>query len=239
MTRFCSNCGSQIPDNAAFCQSCGTPTAQSEAPQQQPYANPQNPQQSYDYTNFTPQAAPQAVPQYAGVGYPAKKKTSKGLIAGIAVAALAIIVIIIVLVSTGGGYKGAVDKYFDSISAGNVKKLISCFPPSFRDDLEYYMDDDFETYIEVIDNVKYKITDKESMSKREIRDLKDDYDDYDLDISEGYTLEVDITVKFDYSALDDEDYFYYDDDDDEMEETIELYVIKIKGKWYLIDDSMM
>jgi hypothetical protein len=112
--------------------------------------------------------------------------------------------------------------------------MVSCFPPAFREDLEYY-GDDIEYAMSMIKSIKHKITDTESLKRSEIRDLEDWYDEYDLDISEGYNLEVDLTVRFDPSAMEDED-FYPDEDD--MEQSIELIVIKIKGKWYVIDETV-
>lgn len=40
---FCKNCGNQIPDNAAFCGSCGTKVEAQAAPQQPAYEAPQQP----------------------------------------------------------------------------------------------------------------------------------------------------------------------------------------------------
>ncbi|NLO47833.1 MAG: zinc ribbon domain-containing protein [Clostridiales bacterium] len=231
MSLFCSNCGSIIPENTAFCQSCGTPAAQNENPQQQ--QNP-NPPQSYGYPNYAPQAAPQA---YAGTGYSVRNKPSKGLILGLAIAAVAIIVVIIITVSAGGGgYKGVVNKYYNSFTAGNLDKMLSCYPPTVREDVEEDMREDYEvSYFHMIKSVKHKITDEKSMNRSEIRDLEDWYDEYNLDISEGYRLEVDVTVKFDPSAMEDADFY---PDEDEMEVSFEIFVIKIKGKWYVIDESM-
>lgn len=250
MSQFCSNCGAQLGENVAFCQNCGTPVAQDTNPQPQSYSpqpqnvNPQPQQQNFNsYPNYPPQApqAPQAPQGYPGGGYyPPKKKPSKGLLLGIGIGAVALIVILIILLTSGGGgYKGVVDKYFDSISAGKVKIMLSCFPPEFQDSMDDYMIEEAESYMEMIDSVKYKITDSERLEEDDIEDLEDDYSYYgDIDIQDAYLLEIDVTVKMDYSAMDDEYSEYYEDMDDEMEESIEITVVKLKGKWYLIDDSM-
>lgn len=59
---FCSKCGNQVADGAAFCDKCGN---QLNAQPQQPYQAPAQPQQPYqapaqpqDDPNFAPQQAP-------------------------------------------------------------------------------------------------------------------------------------------------------------------------------------
>lgn len=51
---FCKNCGNQIPDGAAFCNSCGTPVQAQAQAQPQPQAQPQ---QNPAYANMTPEQA--------------------------------------------------------------------------------------------------------------------------------------------------------------------------------------
>ena len=51
---FCSNCGAQIADTAAFCSTCGNPVAQN---------NPQPAYQQPVYQQPTPQPAAPVIPQ--------------------------------------------------------------------------------------------------------------------------------------------------------------------------------
>ena len=48
-TRFCTQCGQQLPENGGFCTNCGTPV-------------PEEPQQAYSQPEPEPQPAPQ--PEY-------------------------------------------------------------------------------------------------------------------------------------------------------------------------------
>lgn len=74
--KYCTHCGYQLPDDAAFCSNCGcatvtdnTQNAQTTAQTAQPYA--QNPQQQYGqpYTQngqpYTQNTQPPAPPMYA------------------------------------------------------------------------------------------------------------------------------------------------------------------------------
>lgn len=50
---FCSKCGTQIPDNAGFCTSCGNPVASQATPAyQQPLAQPAEPALSMKWFKF-------------------------------------------------------------------------------------------------------------------------------------------------------------------------------------------
>lgn len=59
-TRFCTQCGQQLPENSRFCTNCGTPIPEEPQPQQE-YTQPE-PQQAYTQ----PQPQPQSNPQPTG-----------------------------------------------------------------------------------------------------------------------------------------------------------------------------
>lgn len=99
---FCQNCGAQLPDNAAFCNYCGSPMQQ---PQQQiQYQQYQQPQQQVQYQQYQqPQQyaqyqQPQQYPQYQQPAQP-QKKSKLPIIIG---AAAAVLVLGIVLLVSGG-----------------------------------------------------------------------------------------------------------------------------------------
>ncbi len=58
---FCPNCGKQIPEGSRFCENCGTPVRQQEAPAQQPV----NQQPAYQQPAYQ---QPYQGPVYAGNG---------------------------------------------------------------------------------------------------------------------------------------------------------------------------
>lgn len=105
---FCSNCGTKLPEGAAFCSGCGTRQA---IRAQQP-AQPQQP----------------AYQQPAYYGYvPAKKKTPVGVFIGIAAAFVVIVAVVGGLLLFGGGglkdfdYDDIVGQYSGTITHGAYK----------------------------------------------------------------------------------------------------------------------
>jgi len=70
---FCNRCGSQVPEEAKFCATCGAPAAAAQVPaqpeqayQQQPYPQQPYPQQPYPQQPYPGQPYPQQPypPQY-------------------------------------------------------------------------------------------------------------------------------------------------------------------------------
>jgi hypothetical protein len=112
---FCSNCGSKLPEQAAFCSGCGA--RQQSPPQPAQSAQPVQPVQTAQPAQPQPPVYQQpayqqpAYQQPAYYGYvPVKKKKPAGLIIGISAAAIvfiaAVVVGIILLAGGGGGLKG-------------------------------------------------------------------------------------------------------------------------------------
>ncbi len=91
---FCTNCGSQVPDNAAFCTSCGQPikVPQQEAPQQE---TPQS-------QEFVPPIAPAYEATEAADAKQTKKGINPVIIASIIVAVIAVVAIVAMLAMRGG-----------------------------------------------------------------------------------------------------------------------------------------
>src|SRR5215472_12588532 len=56
---FCGKCGSQLPDNATFCASCGSPTSATVAPTQQAGSTPVTPQPVVYQQVYVPPPPPQ------------------------------------------------------------------------------------------------------------------------------------------------------------------------------------
>ena len=73
--KYCPNCGTQLPDDAAFCQNCGKALAEQAAPQPQPQPQEQAPQ----YQQPAPQYQP---PQYQPPQYQQAPAPAQGAPAG-------------------------------------------------------------------------------------------------------------------------------------------------------------
>lgn len=140
-------------------------------------------------------------------------------------------------------YESIVDDYFKAIKEGDAEKIVSLFPEDYMDGLvENYYADDKDEYIEWqqeelddlledlededvdISKLKYKITDKNKFSKSEIKDLKEQLEEWyevELDIKEAVTLFVDATAPVDGNK-----------------ETTDMWlrVVKVDGSWYIISE---
>ena len=98
MSKFCSSCGSSIPENTAFCANCGAP------------ANDPAPAATTTST-ATPTAATPAIANDA-------TKFGKNTIIAIGAVAVALILLIILFANIfGGGYKKVVKEYYKATSA--------------------------------------------------------------------------------------------------------------------------
>ena len=63
--KYCPNCGAQLPDDAQFCGSCGTPTGPAETPVQPQYTQPQPQYSQPQYPQAQPYTqAPPPQPAY-------------------------------------------------------------------------------------------------------------------------------------------------------------------------------
>ena len=74
--------------------------------------------------------------------------------------------------------------------------------------------------------VSYKVTDKDELSDKKLKNiqegLKDNYDIPKKSVTKGYKVDVDMTIK--------------GKDDEDTNETT-LYIVKIKGDWYVCSQN--
>lgn len=201
---FCRNCGTQNQDGAGFCCSCGAPLS-SGGP--------------------------------AGGGAAAKAKNINVKLIGIVAAVVVVLFVAFkLLFGGGGGPEKSATKFVDSIFKGDGKAIVNMIPDKvieeimdeedmtkkemieeLNDGLEYIKDDMDDMYDKW--SVKCKVLDTEDMSKRELRDLADRYEDrYDIDVKAAKTVSVKATLKADGET---------------DSNTMDIVMIKVGGKWYL------
>lgn len=239
MSKFCTNCGASMNDNAVFCTSCGAkndvaPTASNIPSQPAPAAE-----------GATPIDQLKSKTAQAISGF--KNSPQRNTYIGIGVVAVAAIVLIVLLfVLLGGGYKGALNDYFDAICDKDGEAYLEATTPEdiikYLDKEEDYDRDDQES--DAKDTVKrkysglkeefgndikisYKVTDKDKVDKDDIDDLndllEDEYDDLKIKVKAAYELELELKIKGD------------DDKEDEIE--ADAYVCKINGDWIVLSLS--
>lgn len=71
--------------------------------------------------------------------------------------------------------------------------------------------------------MNYEITDTEDITGKDLKEIKEDYEDYDIEIGEAKKVEVEVTVKV---------------KDKENSKTAKLYLIKVGRIWYLDVENM-
>lgn len=141
-----------------------------------------------------------------------------------------------------GSYKGAVKKMMNSMASGNAKKTVhvmftkkmeKALDQELKEgDLEYmgydstvdFIEDMFEEELE--DGVKIRdveITDKDKMTKKQIRDFEEDIED-DMGIKVNVTQAYELEVEYEYREKGDKKW---------TDEDMDVTAYKVGGRWYI------
>ena len=217
---FCASCGTKVGQDFHFCPQCGKPAGQGN---KQP---------------GVPQAAPPQTPA-------APKKRGKKIV-GIVASILAVAVILVAAVTFFGGrsYESVVKQYISATLEGDYGKIWNLVPKEMREKVLDYLEilgmDDISGIEDLIgdgmaealeqateglgENLKfrYEIVDEDNFSKAELKEVKQMLrlmGIRDIEIDEGKSLEVELTIIGKNGATE--------------EETIYLDVLKIGRSWYL------
>lgn len=176
--------------------------------------------------NPQPESTPAPAPA------PNKKKGLIGIIAAVAAVVVALI-LIFSLTGRGAGSAKAVGKEFiKAFEKGNAKALINLMHKEVvkedigdKDDQKDFIEDMEEGFEELEDfDVELTLEDVEKVDKDELKELKEYYEDeYDLKVKDVKIVIIEMTVEV----------MGY-----EQTEELELYVVKIGGRWYLDSDFM-
>ena len=165
-----------------------------------------------------------------------------GILAGI------IVLVILISLIFGGGYKSAIDNYFEGFEDTNAKKFMKAMPECQIEYLEESLKDYskfnslaeyFEYLLEEALNkiedeygddisISYEIKDKEELSEKELKDirkrLENNYDNDDVKVTKGYEVEITAEIK---------------GDDNSDEEDITVKVAKVDGDWCIINGGFL
>lgn len=208
----CSNCGAQLPEGSTFCQACGTavPVNSGATNNQQAYTTAQ-PAYSTEESQIVVKAK-------------AFFDKSKLITLGVAVVVLIVFSILVnAFATTGknamGGHASVAKKYVKALSKKDSSALLKLVDDDFLDECDIEKEDIKES---VRDNQykgvkKIKVVGASKMSKDQLDDLEDRYDDrfdYDVKLKGGYTV-----------------YFTYVDDDELNMGSVR--VVKVGSKWYI------
>ena len=165
-----------------------------------------------------------------------------GILAGI------IVLVILISLIFGGGYKSAIDNYFEGFEDTNAKKIMKAMPECQIEYLEESLKDysKFDSLAEYFEylleealnkiedeygddiSISYEIKDKEELSEKELKDirkrLENNYDNDDVKVTKGYEVEITAEIK---------------GDDNSDEEDITVKVAKVDGDWCIINGGFL
>lgn len=225
MSKFCGNCGTELPDEAVVCSNCGCNLAPVAA--QPDVATPgENAVAAVkDKTNEI-------------IGKVKTDSKFRNLIITIAGGVVAAVVLIVVLVSVfAGGYKKAIDNYIDAFIFGEYDAYKACYPEKIWKNLEDDATDksEFKDSFKIIKEelkeeygkdikVNYEILDKDEVDADDLDDirdyLKETFNIPKKSVTAAYEIEVKLTIE---------------GDEDEDEDTTDFTLVKIDGDWYQYD----
>lgn len=150
--KFCPSCGTQLPDDAMFCNTCGNKLDAAPAPaapaENSAPAQPATPAQPTAPVQPTVPVQPVA-PQYSApkAASSMTKNAKVGLIAIIAAVAVVAIIVIIILTSIFGGPKGAIKSFFKDFQSGTTKWIWDAAPRKvIAEYLDYERNVDIDDY---------------------------------------------------------------------------------------------
>jgi|BioPla2DNA2_1021312.scaffolds.fasta_scaffold00019_76 hypothetical protein len=232
VSKFCEFCGAQIGDNAASCPVCNA------TPSTNNITASDNETVSNAGVTATPvtenvennnASTDTAVSPTATANTPDSKK-----IITIVVAVFAALVFLSIVVSVlGSGYKKPLDNFCKAFNKEDAKYLVKAYPEIYTEEYdEDDMEDDLKDVLEELEDkygknikLKYKVNDKEKIDKDDLEDLEDNIENYldeTVKISRGWELEVEFTVKGKKK---------------ERTKEIDVYVVKMDGKWAIVELS--
>ena len=210
---FCKKCGSQIPDNSAFCPECGAAVsaAQAEQPSNAPMA-------------------PAAKPAM-------DKKRLTGIIAVGAAALVVIIILVAILAGGGKGWEKVLKKEMKCARTGDSEPLAELIPDKMyeaiadyydvdAEDLKEYFIDEYLSDGSMLDDdytfLKYEVTKEKDCSSSDLKDIKEYLKERGISSKDDVKEAVVVKVKI----------YFKDEDGDRDDIKGEFTFVKIDGKWY-------
>ncbi|WP_164489192.1 zinc ribbon domain-containing protein [Ruminococcus sp. Marseille-P6503] len=249
MSKFCTTCGAQLDDGATFCTSCGA--AQQEQPKQAEKTASAGETVKNTFNGIKDKVNVDAVKDSLSMENIKNLKTNPNkntLIALACIAVVAILVIILVLnLIFGGKYKKPIANMLDGMEKADAAVFMKSVPKCQLDYLEETYVEDYEQYDSVEEyfeesldtmmeymeeeygndvKLSYSVEKKTKLSDSKLKSIRKDLEDrYDTDVevTKGYKVKTEISIKGD------------DDDDDD---TVTFTVAKVDGDWVIVEGSL-
>lgn len=199
---------------AQFCNQCGESLA--------------------DGTTFCPKCGNQMNPSKAPTNNAGEAGAggfgNKNNIIKIAIAVVAVLALVFIVKQFIGGGNKSVDatvkSFMNGLVKGDADKVLDCFPEAMIDELSSSEKKEFKAnvkeYKEYFKELKFKITDKEEYDDEDLEYLQEEWEDY-FKVKKAYNVEVEITMEL--LGVKNTD-------------SLDLVVVKIGSKYYIISDDM-
>ncbi len=226
MSKFCGNCGTQLPDDAVVCSNCGVNLG---APAQAPAA-----------ATAAPAANSSAFMDSANefVGKVKSDKKTLGIVIGAAAAAVVLIIVLVLTLFCGGNE--ALDNYFDHLYEGDYDSYLALYPEEYWDKnkdsklKESKYDDAYEKRLESLEDKygediswSYDILKEKEFSKGDFNELAESvakaWNVNEDDVDDAMIVWYEVIVEGD-----DEDATY-----DSVEQAV---LVEVNGTWYIWDN---
>ena len=235
MSKFCTKCGASIEDNSSFCTSCG---AKFDAAPAASTASADSNDSILD--KFKANANVETIK-----GLQSNPNFKKYV--GIGVVAIAVIIIICILVSVlSGGYMKPIENYFEGIEKKDAETFMEAYheyqlkyeKKNYCDGSADELEDGYKSAVKTFYNslkeeygsdlkISVSVEDKEKIDKDDLKDyeefLQENWDKKSLEVTKGYEVEVEVTIK---------------GDDDKDSDTSDFVVLKIDGDWCICEFSL-
>ena len=202
---YCGQCGAKNEDTAAYCGTCGA-----------------------RLTPVQPNPAEQ----------PAKKRSKAPVLAVAAVVVVLAIVLLVWKPFGGRSPEKVIDQLITSVLDGNMDGMLDVLPDGMLEkSMEYdgmsksqmdsfleEVEDELQSMLEQIDDYygdwdyEYEILSMEDLRGSELRNIQDQYEELDYDVTAAKVAEVGMTLLV--------------DGDEESYETTRFYLVEIEGSWY-------
>lgn len=214
---FCGKCGTQNSESARFCKACGAPME--PIPGRPPLGSP---------------------PEGSGAaGAAASSRNRKVGMAAVGIGAAVIVIAVVFALFGGRSYKSTINTFMDSVLSGDATEIVDLIPKQLIDELieesgysKKEIIDELEDMCEEVElsigmataflgdsmKITYKVTEAEDVSNKALRELKEEYEEFDVTVRAAKNVDVELSVKADG----------YDSSN-----TITIPVIKVGRAWYL------
>lgn len=202
---YCGQCGAKNDDAAAYCGNCGA--------------------------RLTP-AQPNPVVR------PKPRRSKAPVLAAVAVVVVIAIVLVVWNPFGGRSPEKVIDQLITSVLDGNMDGMLDVLPDGMlgkamdagdisKSEMDYYLEEgeeELQLMLEQIDDYygdwdyEYEILSMEDLRGSELRNIQDQYEELDYDVTAAKVAEVGMTLLV--------------DGDEESYETTRFYLIEIGRSWY-------